>query len=126
MIDLPQIQVGDREQRTFARLNSHQADALIITSATNIRWLTGFAGSNAIVVVHDDEIVLLTDARYADRAPAELAQVGSTADVLVERARLGQAVNELLGSVASGFRSRNLLPPRRCSTNYGRPKTTQR
>ena len=44
---------------------------MAVTDLVNIRWLTGFTGSNALVAVLPDEVVLVTDGRYADRAAAE-------------------------------------------------------
>ena len=72
-------------------------NALLITSPTNIRWLTGFAGSAGTVLVHDGEITLFTDSRYTDRAPGELADVASSADIVIARATLGAEVRELAG-----------------------------
>ena len=39
-------------------------DATVVTSLSNINYLTNFAGSAAIVVVTPDSITLLTDSRY--------------------------------------------------------------
>lgn len=96
---LAPIDVGWREsaaQRAFADLG---VDALIVTSPTNIRWLTGFAGSNATVVITGSSMVLFTDDRYAERAPAELASVASTAQVAIAR-DLSGPVGELLGGAS--------------------------
>lgn len=49
----------------------------------DVRWLTGFTGSAGTVVVTDDEVVLVTDARYGDRASEEVAAAGSAATVVV-------------------------------------------
>ena len=95
--ELPPIDVGDREQRVSQALGMHDVDALLITSPTNIRWLTGFAGSAGTVLVHDGEITLFTDSRYTDRAPGELADVASSADIVIARATLGAEVRELAG-----------------------------
>jgi len=92
------IDVGPREQRLHQQLALEEIDALVVTSPTNIRWLTGFAGSSATVVVHEGEITLCTDARYEDRAPGELRRVGSTADVVIASSNLGEAVHELIGA----------------------------
>ena len=96
---LPGVDVGTREQRAHAQLDGHELDALIITSPTNIRWLTGFAGSNATVVLAHGEVTLFTDSRYADRAPVELAAVNSSAEVVIARETLGDEVRELLQTV---------------------------
>ncbi len=60
-----------------------QADALLVGSLTNIRWLTGFTGSNGGVLLKNDEVVLVTDGRYGDQATAQLAQSGVAGRVVV-------------------------------------------
>ena len=97
MEGLPPIDVQDREARARLQLVEHGVDALIVTSPTNIRWLTGFAGSNATVVVANEGLTLITDSRYQDRAPAELEAVGSSAEIEIARAKLGEAVRHSVG-----------------------------
>ena len=46
---------------------------MVLSHPTSIRWLTGFGGSLAWVVIDDDRLVLVTDGRYAERAAADLA-----------------------------------------------------
>lgn len=86
----------NREQRVFDTIAASELDALVITTPSNIRWLTGFAGSNGLVVADDQGVVLFTDSRYAARAPTELEHVASSASVIIERAKLGSAVGALL------------------------------
>jgi len=97
---LPQITVTDRERRLIDQVAAAELDAFIVTSATSSRWLTGFAGSNATVVVADQTITLFTDSRYAERAPVELASAASSANVVIERAALGAAIRERIGSAS--------------------------
>lgn len=92
---LPPIQVNERVDRLRDALKAVDAPALLVTTPSNIRWLTGFSGSNAVVVVSDGRIDLVTDPRYAERAPAELSRAGSSASVAVH-ARFGPAVAELV------------------------------
>ncbi len=66
-----------RRDRLRAHLAELEVDALLLTSAPDVRYLSGFAGSNGQVLIAaspaDDR--LLTDARYEDpaRALADLA-----------------------------------------------------
>ena len=96
-LTLPQSGSQSARRAVRTAVQGHELDAVLITSPSNIRWLTGFTGSSALVVVHGSSITLFTDARYAERAPAELADVGSTAGVCIERERLGAAVRDCLG-----------------------------
>ncbi len=57
--------------------------ALLVSHLPNIRYLTGFTGSAALLLVRHDGAVLFTDFRYATQAPAE---VGDAADIEIESA----------------------------------------
>jgi Xaa-Pro aminopeptidase len=81
-------------------------DALLFTDLVDVRWLTGFTGSNGWAVVTADELVLGTDGRYGDRARAETAQVGATVIAETSREKLHQ---RLVGSLA-GARAVGLDP----------------
>jgi Xaa-Pro aminopeptidase len=52
-------------------LAEYEVDAYLITDLLDIRWLTGFGGSNGWVVVRQDDLMLGTDGRYGERARAE-------------------------------------------------------
>jgi len=69
------MDVGGRVGRLRTVLGAAGCDALLVTSLTNVRWLTGFSGSAGRVVVLPDELVLVTDGRYGDQARLELAGV---------------------------------------------------
>lgn len=45
--------------------------ALFVTSASNLRWATGFTGSNGALLLTPEHAWLLTDARYEGRAAVE-------------------------------------------------------
>jgi Xaa-Pro aminopeptidase len=45
-----------------------EAEALLVTNATNVLYLTGFASSNAAVLASADHLWLLTDGRYVEAA----------------------------------------------------------
>ncbi|HEX2272465.1 MAG TPA: aminopeptidase P family protein, partial [Acidimicrobiales bacterium] len=51
----------------------------------NIRYLTGFTGSAALLLVLPDEIHFVTDGRYGDRAAEELGAAGVEAAIHVGR-----------------------------------------
>jgi Xaa-Pro aminopeptidase len=62
-------------------LEAEGLDELLITHLPNIRYLTGFTGSAALLVVRADGSVLISDFRYAAQAPLE---VGSAAEVEID------------------------------------------
>jgi Xaa-Pro aminopeptidase len=61
-----------RSDRVSARLEEHEADLLLVTDMVNVRYLTGFTGSNAMLVVGPDTRRFITDFRYVERAKAEV------------------------------------------------------
>jgi Xaa-Pro aminopeptidase len=65
--------VADRVDRLRAALADAELDALLLTAASNIRYLTGFTGSAGIVVVTADNMVLVTDGRYTEQAADQLS-----------------------------------------------------
>jgi len=60
-----------RRLRLAAGLAGEKLDALIVSALPNIRYLTGFTGSNALLLVHPDTAILFTDPRYAIQAAEE-------------------------------------------------------
>jgi Xaa-Pro aminopeptidase len=63
-----------RADRVQERLGEQGLDALIVTHLVNVRWLTGFTGTNAVAVVGaDGRRTFLTDFRYVERAEAEVS-----------------------------------------------------
>ena len=66
------------------RLAAADLDAMLITDLVNVRYLSGFTGSNAALLVfaERDTPVLATDGRYVTQAAAQAPD----ADVVIERA----------------------------------------
>lgn len=71
--DLPPLALAGRVDGVRA---STDLTCLLIASPHHVRWLTGFSGSLAWVVVLPDRTVLITDRRYGDRATEETAAAG--------------------------------------------------
>ncbi|GAA3445771.1 M24 family metallopeptidase [Planomonospora venezuelensis] len=98
-----------RRERLAALLPAHEADALLVTRAVNVRYLTGLNSSNAAVLVRADATaVLATDSRYAETARSlcegvEVAEERDVAGALVTRAS-GVAVEAHHLPVADYFR----------------------
>jgi Xaa-Pro aminopeptidase len=73
-----------RERRLAAlrtAITAAKLDALLVSSLSNIRYLTGFSGSSALLIVTDSDALLLTDFRYSIQANAE---VNGVARVIIE------------------------------------------
>jgi Xaa-Pro aminopeptidase len=85
-----------------AALIESGVDALLVTSLPNIRWLTGFTGSNALLVASvEAHPMLLTDFRYAAQVGEE---VGDFARVSIEPASLWDGLRDTLASISGGPR----------------------
>ena len=59
-------QLAARHTRVRASLDALSLDALVVTSAVNIRYLTNHAGSAGVLVLTRDGVHLLVDFRYRD------------------------------------------------------------
>jgi Xaa-Pro aminopeptidase len=93
--ELSPLSVAGRVELVREAMQSHGCDALVVTSLTNVRWLTGFTGSHGAVLVGPDEAVLATDSRYTTQAPGELERAGSPARVAI--------ANDLVAGLAEGM-----------------------
>lgn len=91
-------------------IGGRDLDALLVSSLPNIRYLTGFTGSNALAVVTARDCVLLTDFRYATQVRDE---VHAAVTVQVEPASLWVGLWNVIarwpGIERIGFESAHLL-----------------
>ena len=53
-------------------LSAEKLDAILVSTLVNIRYYTGFTGSNALLLVTRSGRTLFTDPRYATQAPQEV------------------------------------------------------
>lgn len=71
--DVPPADHGWRRDRLRERVVAGELDALLLTEPVNVRWATGFTGSNGQLLVRaTGEDLLVTDARYDERAGTEV------------------------------------------------------
>jgi Xaa-Pro aminopeptidase len=61
-----------RADRVVARLAERELDLLLVTDMLNVRYLTGFSGTNGLAVVGPETRRFITDFRYVERAGAEV------------------------------------------------------
>ena len=73
--------VAGRADRLRARLDG--IDALVVSDLTNVRWLTGFTGSNGYVVLTPQRLTLVTDGRYGAQAVHQMDEALVAGEVLV-------------------------------------------
>lgn len=80
---LAAMDVAARAERVRERFAAAGVDALLLTDLANVRYLTGFTGSAARVLLTGDGLLLTTDGRYADQARAQAAAAGVEVEVEV-------------------------------------------
>jgi Xaa-Pro aminopeptidase len=100
-VNLPPMDVAGRAGRLRARLAEAGCDALLVTSLTDVRYLTGFTGSAALLLLLPDELVFVTDGRYRDQSADELGAAGVEARIEVRPTAEGQ--REVLTGAATGI-----------------------
>jgi len=91
-------------------LTAAHVDGLLVTSLPNIRYLTGFSGSSALLFVTPRDVVLITDFRYQTQIADE---VGDLARISIEGQSLWTGLWRELGQLShvevAGFESSHLL-----------------
>jgi Xaa-Pro aminopeptidase len=104
--------VPDRRQARLAALVdafSNDVDGVLVTSLPNVRYLTGFSGTSALLFATPRERHLITDFRYATQVRTE---VGDLTSVRVERVSLWDGLWAILPTITGlnvlGFESGHL------------------
>jgi Xaa-Pro aminopeptidase len=83
----------------LAKSISGRAEGCLVTNLVNLRYLTGFTGSNGAALLRGDgTVVLATDGRYAEQAAGESPDV----EIVVTRDLAGDLVRQ---AVAEGVRT---------------------
>ena len=79
-------------------LSASHLDGLLLTGLSNIRYLTGFSGSSALLVVTPRDVLLITDFRYQTQVADE---VGDLARIVIEASSLWTGLWHQLASLPS-------------------------
>jgi Xaa-Pro aminopeptidase len=99
---LPSMDVAARAENLRARFPEVGIDALLITRLPNVTYLTGFTGSAGMLLVGPDELVFVTDGRYAEQAADQLAAAGVSARIEVRVTQSAQ--REAMSAAARWYR----------------------
>jgi Xaa-Pro aminopeptidase len=110
-----------RADRLAAALAERELDALVVTDLVNVRYLTGYTGSNGLAVVGTRDLRLfVTDFRYVaqaeqqvhgfEREIGETDLLGSVASALPAEGRFRLGFEDEHVSVRTHDRLRELLP----------------
>jgi Xaa-Pro aminopeptidase len=85
----------ERQAALRAAIEEQGVEALLVTHIPNIRYLTGFTGSAALLVIRRDATILITDFRYAAQAPVEAA---ASASVEVDQKSVWERLGKVLAA----------------------------
>lgn len=97
--DLPPVTVAPRVDKIRELIRDEGLEALLVTRLVNIRYLTGFTGSAALLLVTPDELLFVSDGRYGEQATEQLGATG--VDARIEIAGVEQ--REILQKAAAGL-----------------------
>jgi Xaa-Pro aminopeptidase len=92
-------------------LQAAELDALLVTDLLNIRYLTGFTGSNAALLLHaggEAHTVFCTDGRYTEQSAAEVPDLERLLDRGSAVALGGRAASQPRRYARSGFESQHV------------------
>jgi Xaa-Pro aminopeptidase len=93
-----------RGERLAKLVAERELDQLFVSDLTNVRYLTGFTGTNGACLVSPDELVFFTDFRYTERAADEVGDEWDRPEA--ERELVPQIVGRMSGRV--GFEDAHL------------------
>jgi Xaa-Pro aminopeptidase len=80
-----------RRQQIAQQLGEHKVDVLVVSGLPNVRYLSGFTGSNGLLLLSKGQAILFTDPRYTIQASQE-----SDCTVRIVRGSLYDAAAQLL------------------------------
>jgi Xaa-Pro aminopeptidase len=94
------MDVRARASKIVDALAALDVDGLLVNHLPNIRYLTGFTGSAALLLVTRDQLTFVTDGRYGEQADEQLTAAGVDATIAVGRTAAEQRT--LLQDAAKG------------------------
>jgi Xaa-Pro aminopeptidase len=94
-----------RRDNLKAQIGASGLDAMLVTDLVNVRYLSGFTGSNGALLVfaHDRDPVLATDGRYRTQAAEQAPGLEVAIERAVARHLVGRAAEAGVGKL--GFES---------------------
>jgi Xaa-Pro aminopeptidase len=92
---VPADRRSERQAALRVALKEEGLDGLLVSHLPNIRYLTGFTGSAALLLVRHDGSTLITDFRYAVQAPAE---AGEAAVVEIDQRSVWERLGRVLAA----------------------------
>lgn len=101
------MSLAARLERLRTRFDALGIDALLVTTPSNRRWISGFTGSAGVVLVTREEARLATDSRYWEQV-GQQSPVYRLVQVAGANTGVAPAILEGLGGLRVGFEASNL------------------
>ena len=60
--------MNDNRKKLFDKMGEHGIDAMLITDMTNVRYFSGFTGSDGYALISEKASFVITDSRYTEQA----------------------------------------------------------
>src|SRR3954471_13409846 len=96
------MRVPERLPALRAVLDDAGCQAVLVTNLKNIRYLTGFTGSAALLLVLPDRLVFATDGRYETQSAQQLATNRVEAEFQIGNpVTQKQALSKAAGSIST-------------------------
>jgi Xaa-Pro aminopeptidase len=117
MSHAPTASLRQRHDRVRQTLEARSLDALVVTSLANVRYLTNFTGSSAVVVLDRDRCRFVTDFRYVTALEESRGTPSACPDlsVTIATGAIDTALSDLLaglGAARVGFEAAHLTVAR--------------
>ncbi len=111
-MDLGRTGHGQRLKTLRGQLPANRLDFLLVTHLPNVRYLTGFTGSSAALLVGPSGAALFTDGRYTTQAKAEVRAarivIGTKAPAVAAAEWLGARRKKSSAQTTLGIESESL------------------
>ena len=91
------LAVASRGEQVLDQLAEREIDALLVNDLTNVRWVTGFTGTNGLALVGRDVRLFVTDFRYVEQAQAQVPEAFER--VQGKQDLLGDTVKRMSGRI---------------------------
>ncbi|MBW3590806.1 MAG: aminopeptidase P family protein [Actinobacteria bacterium] len=88
------MSIDSRLDGVRRRLAAEMVDALLVTNMINIRYLTGFTGTNAYLLITPNSARFYSDGRYAVQAARQVS--GSEVNICVSHAEVSDALSSIV------------------------------
>ena len=115
-------QETDRAERLAALLPDREVDVMLVTDLVNVRYLTGYTGTNGLVLVGPATRAFVTDFRYVEQAAEQVErsferhlasqELTDAIESLLPEGRLRLGFESAHVSVRDAERLREVLPDR--------------